>query len=277
MLGLVSLENDCPFLAIPPELRRLVFTELFQPLKSIQITAGPPSTSAEDEETSTSWPADREFFNVAGHGLNSQLLTTCRQLYSEGLPLLYSQRCFDLTARESLKLLLHNVGPRTFSSIHRIMLDWDSLQDFAWSICKPGYTVALSGLQIIEMATWRNKHLRTTGTRWRNVKGYERMIVQAAADILDKHSSLNVVVEEHFVRRGSLINTVPVSRISDASEQPRVVESGPLRVKWRFLSSEIFQKQNEVKIDIEEDLKLLRATQDEASDAGFQLPMIDPF
>lgn len=277
MLDSLSLNPSCQLLALPPEIRQLVFTELFHPHETIHITAGPPSTPIENEESTTSWPADQESFALARHDLDSQLLSTCKQIHVEGLPFLYSQRFFNLTARESLKLFLHNVGSMTFSHIRHIILDWDSLQEFAWSISKPGYDVALSGLHVIEMATWRNRHLKTTGTRWRNVKGYERMICQAAADIVHKHASLKTVVEEHFVRKGSITQSTATIQDSDGTDQVRKAESSPLRVKWRFLSSETHQKDNEMVIDIDEDLRILKATPDEASDGGFHLPMMDPF
>lgn len=279
MLESLMLTSECYLLALPPELRQLIFSNLFRPFDVIQITARPPSIPVEDEEGATSWPADQESFAVARHNLHPQLLATCKQLHIEGLPFLYSHRHFDFTARESLKLLLYNVGPKTFSNIHHIVLDWDSLQDFAWSMSKPDYAIALSGLHVIEMATWRNRHVDTTGTRWRNVRGYERMMCQAATDILHKHASLKLLVEEQFVRKGSITHTLPTEHNSHDKDQVRrlSVDTGPRRVKWRFLASEVGQKDNEIAIDIESDLKTLKATQDEASDGGFHLPMIDPF
>lgn len=278
MLESLTLNPECRFLAVPVEIRQLVYSELFRSCEIIHITARPPSTPIEDEEGTTSWPADQESFAIARHDLDSQLLATSKQIYAEGLPFLYSHPTFDLTARESLKLLLHNIGATNFSKIRHIVLDWDALQDFAWSISKPDYATALSGLHIVEMATWRNRHLDTTGTRWRNVRGYERTMCQAAADILLKHDNLKILVEELFVRKGSVTQIVTGHTIDENDEKSKQVSAaiGPRRVKWRFLAPSAIVKDHEIEVEIEKDLEKLRATQDEATDSGFQLS-IDPF
>lgn len=279
MLEALNLNTECPFLALPVEIRQLVFNDLFRPLEPIRITARPPPTSLEDDENTTSWSSERESFAIARHSLDSQFLATCKQIHTEGLTFLYSQRTFDLTARESLKLLLHNIGTKNFSNLHQIILDWDALQDFAWSISKPDYAAALSGLHVIEMATWRNRHLDTTSTRWRNVKGYERAMCQAAADILHKHDNLKILAQEHFVRKGSITHIAAGNAEGESDDKSKQVGAGmgSLRVKWRFLSPDVVLKDHEIVVEIEKDLEILRATQDEATDGGFQLPMIDPF
>lgn len=279
MLEALNLNTECPFLALPVEIRQLIFNDLFRPFEVLRITARPPPLSPEDDETTTSWSSEHESFAIARHSLHSHFLATCKQIYTEGLTFLYSQRTFDLTARESLKLLLRNIGPTNFSNIRQIVLDWDALQDFAWSISKPDYATALSSLHVIEMATWRNRHLDTTSTRWRNVKGYERTMCQAAADILYKHDNLKILAQEHFVRKGSIAHITPGQADGESEEKPQQVGAGAgsLRVKWRFLSPDAILKDHEIVVDIEKDLEMLRATQDEATDGGFQLPMIDPF
>lgn len=279
MLESLTLNPECRFLALPVEIRQLIYSDLFQPFEVIQITARPPSTPIEDDEITTSWPADQDFFAIARHDLDAQLLATCKQIHTEGLPLLYSQRTFDLTARESMKLLLHNIGPTNFSKIRHVVLEWDALQDFAWSLSKPDYATALSGLHMVETATWRNRHLDTTGTRWRNVKGYERMMCQAAADILHKHDILKILAEEQFVRKGSITHIVAVHANDENDDKPKQVsgDTGPRRVKWRFLDSSTAMKDHETAVEIKKDLEILRATKGEADDGGFQMSMIDPF
>lgn len=118
----------------------------------------------------------------------------------------------------------------------------------------------MRGLQCIEMATWRPRDMAGARMQWRAVRGYERMMCQAACDILDKQGQLKVLAEEPYRRRG-----VAAGGLSHA------------KVKWRFVTSEQDLREGEVVVDIKTDLEKLRATQDEAIDGGFSLSMIDPF
>ena len=91
------------------------------------------------------------------------------------------------------------------------------------------------------------------------------MMCQAAFDITEKHAQLKVVAEEAFQRKSSLI-----------SSEGQGLTPSNCRVKWRFVTSEADLNEREVMVDIKGDLERLRATQEEASDGGFCLPMIDP-
>lgn len=255
-------------LALPIEVRELVYNLIFDPTTLIKVEAAAareyeyaPAT----ETDSTTWPADFESWAITRHPLSSQLLRACTQIHEEATPFLYSRRTFDLTARESLKLLFHNIGHAYFEHIRHVLIDWDSLEDFSRSLNKDEYQVGTSGLKSIQLASWRIRHIQGTSVRWRSVKGYERMVCQAAVDITEKHKQLKLVAEQAFQRKSSYLSV----------DAPRMPPSN-CRVKWRFITHEADLKEGENVIDIKEDLGRLGATQDEASDGGFALPRIDP-
>lgn len=251
-----------PILVIPVEIRELIYDLLLQPLTSIKITAA-PVREYEYSEDST-FPSDFESWAITPHPLSSQVLRVNKQFYAESLPFLYSLRIFDLTARESSKLLLHNIGTRSFSHIKHVVIDWDALQNFAWDLGKDDYRDGLAGLRCIELATWRIRHMHGTSVRWRNVKSYERMSVQAACDIISKHGQIKILAEQFYQRRASLAGLESKTAVSN-------------KVKWRFVTSEDELKEGEHVVDVHADLEQLRATQDEATEGGFSLPMMDPF
>lgn len=251
-----------PILAIPIEIRELIYDLIFEPRTTIKITAA-PAREYEYSEDST-FPSDFESWAITPQPLSSQLLRVNKQFYTEGLSFLYSLRIFDLTARESSKLLLHNIGTRSFSQIRHVIIDWDALQNFAWDLSKDEYREGLAGLRCIELATWRIRHMRGTSVRWRNVKSYERMSVQAASDIISKHAQIRILAEQYYQRRASMAAIEGKTSVSN-------------KVKWRFVMNKEDLKEGEHVVDVQADLELLRATQDEATEGGFSLSMMDPF
>jgi len=66
-------------------------------------------------------PLWREMGDVADRGLLDPVLT-CRRLYSESIPILYSHNIFDFDQRESLYSLSITILPERFNMIRRIQL-----------------------------------------------------------------------------------------------------------------------------------------------------------
>ncbi|KAJ9653404.1 hypothetical protein H2198_007402 [Neophaeococcomyces mojaviensis] len=267
-------EQTSRFLAIPLEIRQVVYSEIFDTRAGIAIEAAPRlAPSPGGEPTTTSWSAEDEFWAIKPHQLSSQFLRTCRQIHTEALPHLYSLRIFDVTARESLQLFLHNIGPQNFAFIHHIVIDWDFLQDLGWSLTKDEYKLATSGLNNIEVKSWRMRHLTGTSVQWRNVKSHERSLCQAALDICKKHKQLKVLAESYH-RRASSSAGISLSGIAGGGVP---ATRSNCRVKWRFVTCLEELREDETVVDIEKDIDLLRATKEEAREGGFSLPMIDPF
>lgn len=259
-------------LSVPLEVRLRIYDHLLLALKPVKIVPRPPWEQNPEDNTnpdhpstrgylalttisvpfdgsSTTWAADTESWAIMPHSLSSQLLRTCRDIYTETLPILYCHNSFDLTSRESLKLLLRNIGVANCSLIKHIVLDWDPLQDFAWCLAKDEYCEALRGLTCIQLAYWRVRNIRGTSIQWRSVKSYERQLCQAAKDILVKHPSLNILAEETFHRR---IDD-PTTTFMCPNRTPNN------RIKWRFVCSASEVKSTERIIDLDADLQELNA------------------
>lgn len=252
-------------LTIPLELRELIYAIVLSPNKQICVTAAPRYEDEEDLQklnNSTTWSVESGSWAMQPHDLNSQVLRVSRQVHAEALPFLYSRRIFDVTARDTLKILMHNTGPKNFSYIKQIIIDWDELEQFAWNLKKPEYRAGLSGLSCVQIATWRHRHMHGTSVQWRSVKGRERSLLQAALEIVEQHEQLNVLAEEPFRRKSSIISTQSENATSH-------------RVKWRFVASETDLREGETGVDIEKDLESVQATQHEADDVGFSLPIND--
>lgn len=255
------------FLDIPLEIRELIFDIVLHPTEPVIITAAPDRVyeyNLSTETNSTTWPADFESWEITHHPHSAQLLRVCSQIHREALPFLYSLRSFNLTARESLKLLLHNIKPRCFALIRSIKIEWEALQTFAWDLSKDDFCAAVAGLRCIQLATYRIRHMRDISVKWRNVRSYERMMLQAALDITQKHAFLKIVAEEPYRRRSSSVVAVPPPNSSTGC-----------KVRWRFITAEEELREGEVIADIQRDLEIINNTLDEADYTGLSLPAID--
>lgn len=197
-------------------------------------------------------------FRMKRMSLSAQLVRTCKHMYQETNVLLYANNVFNCSQRECLKLLLQSIGSKNFSSIKHIIIDWEQLQDFAWSLAKEEYNTAMSGLETVELATWRMRVLGGTSFLWKEVKSYERQLCQAAVDICAKHPKLNVVAQLPFHRS---------NRGASASH----------RIKWRFITSATELRINEVEIPIEDELAQIKASGDSEAGGTGASQMIDPF
>lgn len=203
-------------------------------------------------------PGATPVFRMKNVTMGAQLIRTCRQMHRETHTLLYGQNTFNCSQREGLKLLLQSIGFKNFSAIKHIIIDWEQIQDFAWSLAKEDYNSAMAGLEIVELATWRTRMLGGTSFILREAKSYERQLCQAAFDICEKHPRLKVVAQRPFHRS---------VRVGTSSH----------RVKWRFVMSAKDMWSNEVAAPIAEELAQLKASSDtEAGGAGAS-QMIDPF
>ena len=254
---------------VPPE----VLPVLFDPFRSVNIFAAPEREYEHNPATetdSTTWPADFESWAITTEPRfcsQPQVLRTCKQIYLESLPFFYSLRTFNLSARESPKLLLHNIGPAHFKHIRRIILEWDALEEFSRALNRQDFYEGTSGLESITTSRYWSRHVSGTGTKWRHVKVQERMICQAAHDIVTKHARVRIVAESLFRRRASAIETEGTTQLQNGNIR---------KVKWRFIVSDDDLRDDEVAVDIRQDLAVLKATQDEADAGGFVLPMLDP-
>lgn len=262
---MANIFTSLTFLTLPLEIRELVYDILFSPRKQIFVTAAPQHEN-EDElqrlNNSTTWSVESGTWAMTPQLMSSQLLRVNRQLHSEALPFLYSQRIFDLTARDTLKILMHNVGPKNFGNIKHIIIDWDELEKFAWELKKPEYILGLSGLNCVQIATWRHRHMYGTSVQWRSVKGRERTLLQAALEITEKHENLNILAEEPFRRKSSAV-------------QMHTENVASHRIKWRFVASEDDLKPGEVAVDVQKDLEAVKVTKQEAEDIGISMPIND--
>lgn len=189
--------------------------------------------------------------------MGAQLIRTCRQTHHEWHSLLYAGNIFNCSQRECLKLLLQSIGHKNFSSIKHIVIDWDQLQDFAWSLAKDDYNTAMSGLEAVDLANWHTQHTDGNSFVLRQSRSYERQLFQAAADICEKHKNLKVVVQRLHPKPARVGNT--------------------RRIKWRFTMAQSDARQDETVVPIIEELSELKASVDsEVGGAGAQ-QIIDPF
>lgn len=265
------------FLTIPLEIRQIVYSLVFDTPTCIAVEAEPWPAPAQDKEPkTTSWSAEDEYWAIRPYSLSSQLLRTCHQIRKEALPHLYSLRTFDLSAREALKLFLHNIGPQNFALIRHIVIDWDFLQDFGWALSKDEYKLATSGLELVEIKSLRQRHLWGTSIQWRNVKNNERWLCQAALDICQKHYRLKILAESYF-RRVSVSAGMNLSNTSSSTTGGVPSIRSNCRVKWRFVTCLEDLREDETALDLQKDIDMLRASDKEGDDRDFTMSMVDPF
>lgn len=174
-------------------------------------------------------------------GLHPEILRVSRQIHTETSSLLYSQSVFNLSQRESQDLLLSCIGPTYFSQIHKIVLEWDQLQDLAWALNKDFQQFIYSNLHEIETATWRNRILGGTSSIWYQNKRYESQIAQSALDILNKHPNLEMVLQRSYHR-----------------SRTTTYYPNNFRVKWRFTAANVQCHPDENVVDLEDELQKLK-------------------
>lgn len=216
-------------LTLPPEIRITLYHHVFQCPTAIKIEATQKEhdyffENREASITSTtveSWTLRRP--ETPHDGLSAQFLRVCHDLHTEGLPYLYSLNTFDCSSRSALPLLLRHVRPTTSALIRHVILDWDQLEEFAWSLAKPDQVAATSGLQVLDLANWRMRVLGGSSFLWRDYKSYERQLCQAALDICVKHPLLACVLQRPFHRS---------TRVGVSGRPVRATH----RVKWRFVT-----------------------------------------
>lgn len=196
-------------------------------------------------------------FRMKRTSMSGQFIHTCRKIYEETHCLLYSTNVFNCVYREGLKLLLQSTGSKNCSLIKHVIIDWDQLEDFAWSLAKENYRTAFSGLETIELATGHKSVLGASSFWFREGKSYERQLRQAALNICEKHANLNLVAQRPFRRIG---------RGAD-----------PSRVMWRFIQSEADMKPDESIVQLAEDLAQLKASGDSDTTGSEKPMMIDAF
>jgi len=233
---------------LPCEIRLKIYSNLFT---NGLIKAEPSYT---DPQSLTFWTlssSPNSEIRMAANPLSAQLLRCCQQIHSEAHILLYSSNTFDCSSREGMRLLLSATGARNFSLIRALIIDWEQLQDFAWSLAKQSHVELTAGLESVEMATWRARVLGGSSSLWKEAKFYERQLLQAAVDICAKHKRLRIVGQKSYSRAG---------RVG--------IGSSYSRVKWRFVVSESDLNEGETMVDVKEELEVLTRSVDGAEEAG---------
>jgi hypothetical protein len=118
-----------------------------QPLRYIR-----PSYLGNSPHTSTS----------PGLGLSSHVLRLNQQIHDEAMSILYGINIFDCSLRSATYLLTNAISTTNFRLIKHLILDWDQLQDFAFSLAKDSQVVTTSGLETLSLNTFRTRILRST-------------------------------------------------------------------------------------------------------------------
>ena len=293
-----------PLFQLPKELRLLIYSHLFSTPSSVVKVE--PTTSFTFVDYVLTSPSDgngpsSSVFCVAPHAhpLSSQLLRVNKQVCSEASPILYSQNVFDCTARDGIKLLLGSIPESHFTNITSLIIDWDQLLDFSFQMAKPEFVALTSNLTCLTMAHWRTRVLGGSSMLWRDVKAYERTVVQSALAITEKSEKLNIVTQHHWVGRHGQAQVAtrksggPVSVIfgqhvradgkkaesqeqvqSKAQEQMQAKSS--IRIKWRFLASENMMWKTEDIVDLRTELDILNVKVEGEGEGNVQMA-IDPF
>lgn len=237
-------------LALPTEIRLLILCQLLAG-RTIKVEA---ELLEDPLENNAEWTMKHP------GGLHPAILCTCRQLFSEGQSLVYTNNVFDCSQREGTNLLLECVGAENCAQLKYLVLEWDQLQDFSWALAKDPGGSYFAGLESVIMATWRTRILGGTSLIWQQNKNYERQLCHAAINILQKHPKLASLVQIHYRKRSI----------------KSVHSNNNFRVKWKFLSAEQAVLADETVVDLESELAQLRVKPGEAT--GEPLPqMMDPF
>ena len=113
---------------------------------------------------------------------------------------------------------------------------------------------------------------------WRDVKSYERTIVQSALAILEKSDQLSIVAQHHWVGRlaGPRRALENVSLCSQSLDPERSRKATTSRIKWRFLASESQLWEEETIVDLNADLAMLAAKSGDENEGSVQ-SALDPF
>ncbi|KAJ9603582.1 hypothetical protein H2200_011768 [Cladophialophora chaetospira] len=262
-------------LSLPVEIRLRIYKLLFHCAETLLIeTAHPPGQqNLEDEHA---FPQERSpptlricplrFCRPAyltqphsstnyGLGLSSQLLLTCRQIYTEALRVLYSLNRFGCSMRNAPTVLFGVISTTSFAHIRYLVLDWQQLQDFAWSLAKDEQVTATRGLEILEMNHPRTRVLRLRAQderlgilpyparpreswRYQDRKSHERQLHQAALEICQKHATLRHVLQAVLQKpmpRGYQHEAVPAGNDHGLS-RPIPEFKVTARIRWRFVT-----------------------------------------
>ena len=270
-------------LAIPKELRLDIYTCLFTGGDSV-ISVEPSFSNGLDSFDVGSdlgnGASDGDYWRMSrySHPRSSQLLRTNKQIYAEALPLLYHLHTFDCTVRDGIKLVNFSIPPIGFHSITSLTLDWDQLLDLSFQFAKPSFVYLTSNLSCVTMAHWRTRVLGGSSMLWRDVKSYERTIVESALAIVEKSTQLRVVAQHHWVGKmaGSKGTRGNGSFMSQSQDFERPRKATTSRVKWRFLASGSQTWEEETIVDLKADLAMLTAKRDDEGERSVQ-SALDPF
>ena len=202
-MALIPTRSSASLLTIPAEIRLKIYSLLFMH-NTLKVEAQPNTNPIDYSDLSTEYDTTLSMKPVA---LSSQLLRVNKQLHSEATPLLYSSNTFDCSARSGTELLIASLTPPSFTLITSLMLDWDQLLDFSFSLAKPSFTNLTSSLTILSLAHWRTRVLGGSSFLWRDVKAYERSVCQSAHAIITKSTQLRIVAQRPWVRPKHLQST----------------------------------------------------------------------
>ena len=278
------MSSPSTFLSLPVEIRLKIYTLLFHCNNALLVEPTSPThqQSLDDDEDSPSFiPYHLRISPIQscrpsylsgpisscnfGLGLSSQLLLTNKQISSEALPLLYSLNRFNCTLRSAPQIFSQIISTANFAHIRHLLLDWDQLQDFAWSLAKEDQRLATSGLEVLELAHFRTRMLRRPQrieearlgispdpplpspsppvlglSLWANTRDHERQLHQAALEITQKHVRLRHVVQQMSRQarpRGFQREDVGLLTGGYAASRPIPEVKVSVRVRWRFVTT----------------------------------------
>ncbi|KEF62655.1 uncharacterized protein A1O9_00628 [Exophiala aquamarina CBS 119918] len=269
-------------LTLPTEIRITLYQHLFSCPHPIKIESSHEEHAYDFDQKETTdtttrvipWTLRRP--NIPRDGLSAQFLAVCQTVRAEGTPYLYSTNTFDCSSRSALPVLLQHLSPSTSSLIQHVILDWEQLQDFAWSLAKPSQVAATAGLQVLDLATWRTRVLGGSSVHWGNVKAWERELCHAALDICARHPLLHSVLQRPFHRSKRAVDTAGIPRTTH-------------RVKWRFVTEEAsvagassgnFEYESERVLNLQHELALLgpvATTAEHTDNMPSAQGVLDPF
>jgi hypothetical protein len=191
----------------------------------------------------------------------------------------------------SAPTILHRIiSTANFARIRHLVLDWDQLQDFAWSLAKEDQVAATSGLEILELNHFRTRMLQplratdllmniipdphrartllnpiSSNRLWENTRDHERQVHQAALEITEKHAQLRFVLQETSVKtlpRGFQREEIPPELTGHVAVRPIPELKATARIRWRFVTQKGLReaKESEVVLNVAGELAELHVT-----------------
>jgi hypothetical protein len=334
---MTSITSSSTFLTIPVEIRLRLYTLLFHCSEPLLIEPAPPfeqdANTPTTQQDASAILDDTihmrlqplryirpSYLGISPHtstspglGLSSHILRLSHQIHDEAIPILYGINSFDCSLRSATYLLSNAISTTNFRLIKHLILDWDQLQDFAFSLAKDSQVLITSGLETLSLNTFRTRMLRshsspsssgaimsrqlgitteppcppTTTTTWihEDQKSYERQLHFSALAITTKHAQLRHVIQETQVRSQVRGYQRVAGRHTESNLGAHKGSSASIpipemrltaRIRWRFVTERGLKglKEGEEVVDIRKELEGLKGVC--RKDRGGVMGAIDP-